>query len=123
MLCAVQINGWTGEWFRTTIGVKQGCLISPILFNIFFERIMFDALGEHDGRISIGGRTIANMRFADDIDALVKEEQELEALVESIDKTCTRYKIEISDEKTKLLTNSAYGIQRQIEVKDRSLEQ
>ena len=38
----------------------------------FFERIMSDALGEHGGRISIGGRTIANMRFADDIDALVR---------------------------------------------------
>ena len=107
---AVQMNGSIGEWFRTTVGVKQGCLLSPTLFNIFLERIMSDALEEHDGKVSIGGRNITNLRFADDIDALAEEEQELEALVESLDKTCTRYKMEISAEKTKLMTNSANGI-------------
>ena len=73
---------------------------------------MSDALEEHDGKVSIGGRNITNLWFADDIDALAEEEQELEALVESLDKTCTRYKMEISAEKTKLMTNSTSGIQR-----------
>ena len=41
---AVQINGNIGEWFRTIVGVRQGCLMSPTLFNIFLERIMSDAL-------------------------------------------------------------------------------
>ena len=49
---------------------------------------MSDALEEHDGKVSIGGRNITNLPFADDIDALAEEEQELEALVESLDKTC-----------------------------------
>ena len=69
------------------------------------------------GRLSISGRNISNLRFADDIDALAEEEQELEALVESLDKTCTRYKMAISAEKTKLMTNRANGIQREIMVK------
>ena len=47
------------------------------------------ALEEHNGKVSIGGRNITNLRFADDIGALAEEEQELEALVESLDKTCT----------------------------------
>ena len=118
---AVQMNGSIGEWFRTTVGVRQGCLLSPTLFNIFLERIMSDALEEHDGKVSIGGRNITNLRFADDIDALAEEEQELEALVESLDKTCTRYKMEISAEKTKLMTNSANGIQREIKVTGQKL--
>ena len=118
---AVQMNGSIGEWFRTTVGVRQGCLLSPTLFNIFLERIMSDALEEHDGKVSIGGRNITSLRFADDIDALAEEEQELEALVESLDKTCTRYKMEISAEKTKLMTNSANGIQREIKVKGQKL--
>ena len=63
------MNGSIGEWFRTTVGVRQGCLLSPTLFNIFLERIMSDALEEHDGKVSIGGRNITNLRFADDIDA------------------------------------------------------
>ena len=60
---------------------------------------MSDAPEEHVGKVSIGGRSIANLRFADDIDALAEEEHELEALVESRDKTCTRYIMEISAEK------------------------
>ena len=81
---------------------------------------MSDALDEHDGTVGIDGRNITNLRFADGLDALVEEEQELEALVESLDKTCTRYKMEICAEKTKLMTNSANGIQREIKVKGRS---
>ena len=97
---AVQMNGSIGEWYRTTVGVRQGCLLSPTLFNIFLEQIMSDALEEHDGKVSIGGRNITNLWFADDIDSLAEEEQELEARVESLKKTCTRYKMEISAEKT-----------------------
>ena len=58
-------------------------MMSPTLFNIFHERIMSDALEGHDGKVSLGGRNITNLRFADDTDALSEEEQELEALVES----------------------------------------
>ena len=39
----VLFNSSIGDWFRTTVGVQQGCLLSPILFNIFLERIMADA--------------------------------------------------------------------------------
>ena len=74
---------------------------------------MPNALEEHDGKVSKGGRNITN-QFADDIDVLAEEEQELEALIESLNKTCTRYKMEISAEKSKLMTNSANGIQREI---------
>ena len=74
---AVYYNGSVGEWFRTTVGVREGCLLSPTLFNIFLERIMTDALENHEGSVSIGGRTITNLRFADDIDALAGKEDEL----------------------------------------------
>ena len=118
---AVQMNGSIGEWFRTTVGVRQGCLLSPTFLNIFQERIMSNALEEHGGKVSIGGRNITNLRFADDIDALAGKEQVLEALVDSLDKTCTKYKMEISAETTKLMTSSANGIQREIKVKGQKL--
>ena len=116
---AVYMNGSIGEWFRTTVGVRQECLLSPTRFNIFLERIMSDALEEQDGKVSIGGRNITNMRFADDIDAVAEKEQELEALVGNLYKTCTRYKMEISAEKkkTELTTINANGIQRKIKIK------
>ena len=57
-----------GDWFRTTVGVRQGCLLSPTHFNIFLERITTDALEDHKGTVGIGGTTSTNLRFADDID-------------------------------------------------------
>ena len=69
---------------------------------------MTDALEleDHEGTVSIGGRTITNLRFADDIDGLAGEEEELANLVERLDKASTSYGLEISAEKTKLMTNN-----------------
>ena len=75
---------------------------------------MTDGLEEHDEKISIGDITITDLRFADDINALAGKEQALEALAESLDRICSRYKMEISAEKTSLTTNIACGIQRKI---------
>ena len=76
----VQMNGSIGEWFRTTVGVTHGCLLSHTLFNIFLERVVPGALEEHAEKVSIGGRNITNLRFVDDIDVLA----ELEALGETL---------------------------------------
>ena len=73
--CAVLFNSSIGDWFRTTVGVRQDCLLLPNLFNIFLERIMTDALENHEGTVSIGGRTITNLRFANDIDDLAGEKK------------------------------------------------
>ena len=118
---AVYYNGSIGDWFRTTVGVRQGCPLSPTLFNIFLERIMTDALQEHEGTVSIGGRTVTNLRFADDIDGLAGREEELKSLVERIDKTSKDYGMEINAQKTKLMTN-AKGINAEIKIGEVKLE-
>ena len=64
---AVLFNNSLGDWFRTTAGVRQRCLLSLALFNIFLERIMTDALEDHEGTVSIGGRTNTHLRLADDL--------------------------------------------------------
>ena len=58
---------------------------------------------DHEGAVSTGGRTITNFRFADSIDGLAGEEEELAKLVERLDKTSTAYGMEISAKKTKLM--------------------
>ena len=59
---AVLFNGSIGDWFRTTVGVRQRYLLSPTLFNIFLERIMTDALEDHENTVSTRGRAITNLR-------------------------------------------------------------
>ena len=68
------------------------------------------------------GRTITNLRFADDIDVLAGEEEELANLVERLDKASTAYGMEISAEMTKLMTNNTSGINTEIQVNGQKLE-
>ena len=107
---AVPFNNSIGDLLKTTIGVRQGCLLSLTLFNIFLERIMTGALEDHEGTVSIGGRTITNLRFADDINGLAGGEEEMANLAERLDKASTAYGVDISSEKTKLMTNNTSGI-------------
>ena len=104
---AVLINNTVGELFKTTIGVRQGCLLSPVLFNVFLENIMEEALQEFHTSISIGGRPISNLRFADDIDLMGKSEAELQELTTRLEEVARAYGMEIlSEEKSKILVNS-----------------
>ena len=119
---AVYHDNNIGECFRTTIRVREGCLLSSNLFNIFLERIMTDALEDHDGTVSIGGRTITNLRFSDDIDGLAGQEQALVKLVNHLEKTSTAYGMQISAEKTQLMTNNINGISTDITKDNKKLE-
>ena len=76
------------------------CQHSPTLFNTFLEIIMCEAFGDHEGSVSIGGRLIANFRFADDIVVNAEKEEEAGVLVYRLDRTTTRYKMEIGPGKT-----------------------
>ena len=69
---AVLLNSQQWEFLRTIVGVHQGCLLSPILFNFFLEKIMQETLHHHHTSILIGGRPICNLQFADDINHMVK---------------------------------------------------
>ena len=83
---------------------------------------MTEALHDHQGTISIGGRTITNLRFADDIDGLAGKENELENLVQRLDETSSKFGMEISAEKTKLMTNTSQPLTNKITVSGQELE-
>ena len=83
---------------------------------------MTHALEDHEGIASIGGRTVTNIRIADDIDDIEGEEEELANLVERLDKTSTVFGMEISAEKTKLMTNNTSSINTETKVNGQKLE-
>ena len=84
---------------------------------------MTDALEDHQGTVSIGGKTITNLRFADDIDGLAGKEEELASLVDRLNKTSAAFGMEISAEKTKLMTNNANGISIDIRINGEKLDE
>ena len=65
---------------------------------------MTHALEDHEGTVSIEGRTVTNIRFADDIDGLAGEEEELAKLLERLDKASTAYGTKVNVEETKQIT-------------------
>ena len=70
-------------WFQIGKGVRQGCIWSPCIFNLYAEYIMRNAgLDEAQARIKIAGRNINNLRYADDTNLMAESEEELRSLDE-----------------------------------------
>ena len=66
----------TTYWFKTREGVLQGCVLLPCLFNLYAEYIMRNAQGDDlQGGIKIAGRSINNLRYADDSNLMAESEK------------------------------------------------
>ena len=70
------------DWFQIEKGVRQGCILSPCLFNLYAEYVMRNArLDEVQAGIKIVGRNINNLRYADDTTLMTESEEELKSLL------------------------------------------
>ena len=83
---------------------------------------MTDALEDLEGTVSTGGRALTNLRFADDIDGLAGEKEELAKLVEGLGIASTANGMEISAKKTQLMTKNTSGINTEIKINGQKLE-
>jgi len=120
---AVQLNDLVGAPFNTTVGVRQGCFLSPVLFNNFLERIMQETLQDHQSTITIGGRVVSNLRFADDIDLLAGSHTELQSLTDSLYRNARAFGMEVSTEKSKIMRHSVNAQQIPISMNGEILEE
>ena len=77
--------------FKTTVGMWQGCLLYPVLFNLFLEEIMAVIQDEYISTISIDGRNLSNLKFADDIDLIAGSNDELKILTNNLLNSASRY--------------------------------
>ena len=78
----VRTGNRTTDWFQIEKGVRQGCILSPCLFNLYAEYVMqYDRLDEVQAEIKIVGRNINNLRYADDTTLMAESEEELKSLL------------------------------------------
>ena len=78
----VRIGHGTTDWFQIRKGIRQGCILSPCLYNLYAETIMRNAgLDEAQAEIEIAGRNISNLRYADDTTLMAENEEELKSLL------------------------------------------
>ncbi len=81
---AVRTSNGDTEWFKIGRGLRQGCTLSPNLFNIYSEDIMRDALDEFIVEIKFGGKCVTNLRYADDTTLICGSREELKNVLERI---------------------------------------
>ena len=115
-LCAgqeatVRTRHGTTDWFRIGKGVRQGCILSPCLFNLYAEYITRNTgLDEAQAGIKIARRNISNLRYADDITLMAESEEELSLLMK-VKEGSEKVDSQINTQKTKIrhLVPSLHG--------------
>jgi sorting nexin-29 len=120
---AVRVGADITEWFETVVGVLQGCILSPILFNIFLEIIMARALCDLEVGAAINGYLINNLRFADDIAATTESEKDLQQLVDGIVSESARMGMSVNVEKTEVQHIGPHKRDVGISIGNRTLKQ
>ena len=78
----VRTGHGTTDWFQIGKGIRQGCILSPCLFNFYAEYVMRNAgLDEAQAGIKVAGRNINNLRYADGTTLMAESEEELKSLL------------------------------------------
>ena len=92
------------DWFQIGKGVRQGCILSPCLFNFYAEYIMRNAgLEETQAGINIAGRSINNLKYADDTTLMTKSEEELKILQMKVKEESGNAGVKLSIQKTEIM--------------------
>ena len=94
------------QWFQIGKGVRQGCILSPYLFNFYAEYIMRNAgLEETRAGIKIAGRNTNNLRYADDTTLMAESEEELKNLLMKVKEESEKVGLTLNIQKTKIMAS------------------
>ena len=120
---AVRVNGDLTDWFATTVGVRQVCVLSPQLFNIHLELVMLCATHEVCIGAKIKGKQINNLRFADDIVLMAESANDLQVLVDRVQESSCNFGLKINNAKTEVQAISKQKINLCITINGTQLKQ
>ena len=101
----VRTGHGTTHWSQIGKGVRQGCILSPCLFNLYAEYIMRNAgMEETQAGIKIAGRNINNFRYADDTILMAESEEELKSLLMKVKEESEKVGLKLHIQKTKIVS-------------------
>ena len=96
----------TTDWLQIEKGVRQGCILSPCLFNLYAEYIMRNSGPEEvQAGIKIVGRNINNLRYADDTTLMAESEEELKSLLMKIKEESEKVCLKLNIQKMKIMAS------------------
>ena len=99
----VRTGHGTTDWFQIGKGVRQGCILSPCLFNLYAEYIMRNAgLEETQAEIKIARRNLNNLRYADDTTLMAESEEELKSLLMKVKEESEKAGLKLNIQKIKI---------------------
>ena len=102
----VRTGHGTTDWFQKGKGVRQGCMLSLCLFNLYAEYIMRNTgLDEAQAGIKIAGRNINNLRYADDTTLMAESEEELKSLLMKVKEENENVGLKLNVQKTKIMAS------------------
>ena len=102
----VRTGHGTTDWFQIGKGVRQGCILSPCLFNFYAEYIMRNAgLEEAQAGIKTAGRNINNLRYSDDTTLMAESEEELKSLLMKVKEESEKVGLKLNIQKTKIMAS------------------
>ena len=105
---SVRTEHGTTDWFQIEKGVRQGCILSPCLFNLYAEYIMRNAgLNEAQAGIKVAGRNINNLRYVDDTTLMAESEEELESLLMTVKEESEKAGLKLSIQRTKIMASGS----------------
>ena len=100
----VRTGHGTTDWFQIGKGVRQGCILSPYLFNFYAEYIVRNAgLEEAQAGIKIAGRNINNLRYVDDTTLMAESEEKLKSLLMKVREESEKVGFKLNIQKTKIM--------------------
>ena len=103
----VRTGHGTTDWFQIGKGVRQGCILSPCLFNFCAEYIMKNAgLEETQTGIKISRRNINNFRYADETTLMAESEEELKSLLMKVKEESEQAGLKLNIQKMKIMASS-----------------
>ena len=102
----VRTGHGTTDWFQIGKGVRQGCILSPCLFNLYAEYIMWNVgLDEAQAGIKIAGRNIKDLRFADDIILMGESKEVLKSLLMKVKEEREKAGLKLNIQKTTIMAS------------------